>query len=336
MKRLLLFLMLLSAPSYAQYFGDVAPSDVVDWKFTTRTTTGAPTQLAGSPVVKCYKSNATNSEVTTGVTLSVDFDSITGLNNLRVDTSADGSFYAAGTNIACVITTGTVGGTSVVGETVLEFSINNRSALRPATAGRTLVVDAAGLADANAVKVGPTGSGTAQTARDLGATLGAWTGTGVNTILGAFKAVARADASTPSDIGGTFDPATDSLEAIADSGIVLTAQAEENLNSFFDNNSTDSDNTVGQLVTLIKNQAFSNYPIWMLSSTGNGVTGATVTCVMQKDGGAFLASTNPVTEIGRGKYVVSLTATETNGNVLAIECTATGAVTYRTNVTPLH
>ena len=39
--------------------------------------------------------------------------------------------------------------------------------LAPATAGRTLVVDAAGLADANVVKVGPTGSGTAQTAGDI-------------------------------------------------------------------------------------------------------------------------------------------------------------------------
>lgn len=41
--------------------------------------------------------------------------------------------------------------------------------LAPATAGRTLVVDASGLADANTVKIGPTGSGTAQTAKDLGA-----------------------------------------------------------------------------------------------------------------------------------------------------------------------
>lgn len=44
-------------------------------------------------------------------------------------------------------------------------------ALNPATAGRTLVVDASGLADANAVKVGPTGAGTAQTAGDLAARL---------------------------------------------------------------------------------------------------------------------------------------------------------------------
>lgn len=43
--------------------------------------------------------------------------------------------------------------------------------LVPATAGRTLVVDAAGLADANVVKLGPTGAGTAQTARDVGASV---------------------------------------------------------------------------------------------------------------------------------------------------------------------
>lgn len=50
--------------------------------------------------------------------------------------------------------------------------------LQPATSGRTLVVDAAGLADANAVKVGPTGSGTPQTARDLGASVLLSSGTG--------------------------------------------------------------------------------------------------------------------------------------------------------------
>ena len=37
----------------------------------------------------------------------------------------------------------------------------------PATTGRSMVVDSAGLVDANAVKLGPTGAGTAQTAGDL-------------------------------------------------------------------------------------------------------------------------------------------------------------------------
>jgi hypothetical protein len=53
-------------------------------------------------------------------------------------------------------------------------------ALVPATPGRVVVVDAAGLVDANAVKLGPTGAGTAQTARDVGASvlLSSGTGTG--------------------------------------------------------------------------------------------------------------------------------------------------------------
>jgi len=50
------------------------------------------------------------------------------------------------------------------------------------------------------------------------ARIGAFTGTGINTVLGFFKALAKSDASAPSDMGGTFNPATDSLEAAADNG----------------------------------------------------------------------------------------------------------------------
>lgn len=48
----------------------------------------------------------------------------------------------------------------------------------PATSGRSIVVDAAGLVDANTVKLGPSGSGTAQTARDIGTSVLLSTGTG--------------------------------------------------------------------------------------------------------------------------------------------------------------
>ena len=50
------------------------------------------------------------------------------------------------------------------------------------------------------------------------ARLGAWTGSGVNTILGTFKAILSKVAALPSDIGGTGDPTTDSLEAIRERG----------------------------------------------------------------------------------------------------------------------
>ena len=52
------------------------------------------------------------------------------------------------------------------------------------------------------------------------ARIGAFTGTGVNTILGFFRALMRKDGSitTPSDVGGAFVHTTDSLEAIRDRG----------------------------------------------------------------------------------------------------------------------
>ena len=149
------------------YRGDINLDSTIDIKFCTVTTTGAPTQLAGTPVISAYPDNSIT-QLTAGITLTVDFDTVTGLNNVRVvATGANG--YATATNYDLVITTGTVGGTSVVGYVVGSFSIEKRSSLRPATAGRTLVVDASGLADANTVKVGPTGAGTAQTANDIGA-----------------------------------------------------------------------------------------------------------------------------------------------------------------------
>jgi len=50
------------------------------------------------------------------------------------------------------------------------------------------------------------------------AKIGAFTGTGVNTILGFLRAIARKDVAAPSDMGGDYDPATDSQEAIRDRG----------------------------------------------------------------------------------------------------------------------
>jgi len=44
--------------------------------------------------------------------------------------------------------------------------------------------------------------------------IGAFAGTGVNTILGFMRALMRGDLSAPTDVGGTYDPTTDSVEAI--------------------------------------------------------------------------------------------------------------------------
>lgn len=107
------------------YLGNYAEDyATLNFKFTTRAATGVPTSLVGG-VVKVYKANETDTEINTGVTLTADFDTVTGLNNVLIDLSA-AAFYATGQDYAIVITVGTVGGVSVVGEVVACFSIENR------------------------------------------------------------------------------------------------------------------------------------------------------------------------------------------------------------------
>ena len=134
--------------------GDFDTSTVVYGKFTTfRPSTGAAFTLGGTPALSVYKDNSTT-QSTTGVTLTADFDTVTGLNHFAIDTSADGSFYAAGSFFDIVITTGSVDSVSVVGTVVGSFTLQKTSALRPTTAGRTLDVSAGGEAGLDWANVG--------------------------------------------------------------------------------------------------------------------------------------------------------------------------------------
>lgn len=146
------------------YRGDIRLGDTIDLKFTTRSfTTGAPTTLAGTPVISAYVGNSVT-QITAGITLSVDFDAVTGLHNIRV-VATSGNGYATASNYDLVITTGTVGGVSVVGEVVGSFSIEARSAVMPTTAARTLDISAGGEAGLDWANIGsPT------TAQNLSAT----------------------------------------------------------------------------------------------------------------------------------------------------------------------
>lgn len=111
------------------YLGDYTEDATnLNFSFTTRNTSGVPTVLAGTPVIAVYKANETGTEKTsaeTYITLAVDFDSIVGLNHVLIDLNGD-VFFAVGADYKVVITTGTVGGGSVVGEVVGSFSIENR------------------------------------------------------------------------------------------------------------------------------------------------------------------------------------------------------------------
>ena len=104
--------------------GDRTEDSTIDFAFSTKDTSSVPTTLSGTPAISVYKTNSTT-ESTAGVTLTADFDSVTGLNHVRIDTSAD-AFYAASSDYMVVITTGTVDSVSYVGTVVATFSIANR------------------------------------------------------------------------------------------------------------------------------------------------------------------------------------------------------------------
>lgn len=109
------------------FAGDFALGSTIDVKFTTRRfSTGAPHQLAGTPVISAYPDNSTT-QITAGITLTVDFDTVTGLNNVRV-VATSGNGYAAGSSYFLVITTGTVDSVSVVGEVIGSFTLERGAA----------------------------------------------------------------------------------------------------------------------------------------------------------------------------------------------------------------
>ena len=107
--------------------GDYTVADTLYFLFTTRKfTTGSPFVLAGTPVISAYE-NESLTQITAGITLGVDHDSVAGLNLITVVASGANGFES-GKDYHLVITTGTVDSVSVVGEVVGRFTLQRSAA----------------------------------------------------------------------------------------------------------------------------------------------------------------------------------------------------------------
>jgi len=184
--------------------GDFDAGATLYFKFTTfRPSTGAPFTLAGTPAVSVYK-DAGTTQSTAGVTLTADFDAVTGLNHVAIDTSADGTFYAVGSFFDVVVTTGTVDSVSAVGVVVGRFTLRKTACLKPTTAGRALDVSAGGEAGIDLANVGsPTTtlnlSGTTiSTSQQVASVSGA-----VGSVTGSVGSVTGAVGSVTGNVGGS-------------------------------------------------------------------------------------------------------------------------------------
>jgi len=77
---------------------------------------------------------------------------------------------------------------------------------------------------------------------------------------------------------------------------------------------------------ITKNVALSNVVVYMVISLDHVTPAITksVTGEISKDGGAFVALTNALTEIGNGAYNLNLTQAERNADVSVVVCSALG------------
>lgn len=309
------------------YVGDIRLGDTIDIKFTTVNTSGVPTTLAGTPVVSAYPGNSVT-QLTAGITLTVDFDAVTGLHNVRVvATGVNG--YATATNYTLVITTGTVGGSSVVGYVVGEFSIENRSAVMPTVAARTLDVSATGEAGVDWANVGTPGStvnlsATTTNVVNTAAAVTTVNGLAANVITAASIAAAAMNGKGDWNIGKTgyalsaagvqaiWDALTTAFTTVGSIGKLLvdridaaissrSSHTAANVRTEMDANSVDLD-AIGTLTTAIKAQTDK-----LTFDAGNRVAANEKAINDDTIAAANLAKTTRV--IGRGTAAAAATTT---------------------------
>jgi hypothetical protein len=164
------------------YLGDFAAGATIYIPFHTFNSSGASVTITGLAVtdIEVYKNGSTTQRASdAGYTLldtdGIDFDGLTGIHGFSINTgdNTDSGFYASGADYWVVVSAITVD-SQTVSFVAATFSIENRSALRPTTAGRTLDVASTGEAglDFNNVNIpvgaipglGIVDNGTAQSA----------------------------------------------------------------------------------------------------------------------------------------------------------------------------
>lgn len=133
--------------------GDFVLGGTYYCKFTTpRFSTGAPFTLVGG-VVAAYADDSIT-QITAGLTLTVDFDGVPGLQHVTI-AATNGNGYLTATDYMLVLTAGTVDGVSWAGRVIGYFSIENRllnrAKLAPDTALQTPLSGTAQAGGANTI-----------------------------------------------------------------------------------------------------------------------------------------------------------------------------------------
>lgn len=134
------------------YIGDHRTGVTIRHMWNSNAVAGESITRATDGTISVYKDGNTT-QSTAGVTDSENFDGLTGVHLVAIDTSADGTFYSAGSDFHVVLSAATIDG-KTINAFLFSFSLENRSALMPTTAGRKLDVSAGGEAGVDWANIG--------------------------------------------------------------------------------------------------------------------------------------------------------------------------------------
>ena len=164
---------------------------------------------------------------------------------------------------------------------------------------------------------------------EKGKTYNVYVSAAVGGVTGTTHHILQVEAEVDSNV--VSDKTGYSLASGTQTGVIIpTVVTAKNLTT--NNDKTGYSLAAGQLFVK-KNTALSNFMFMMIDSSDHvsPKTGLTVSGEFSVDGGAFASMANSVTEVGSGFYKINVDAGETNGTVVALKFTATGA--DATNIT---
>ena len=108
----------------SRYLDDFVAGSVVRIKFNTFAQSFIPSTPSVAPAFAVYKNSTT--EITAGITVTVDYDGKAGMHQVAIDTSADPA-YTTGEDYDVVFTAGVVDGKDLTRVVLRTFSIENRN-----------------------------------------------------------------------------------------------------------------------------------------------------------------------------------------------------------------
>lgn len=347
------------------FIQNVTRNQTCRFTFRTRTAAGAAVTYSGSPTLKLWRDGSTTERSSAaGITVTKDFDGITGVHLVAIDFSdnTDAGYYRPASVYSFSYSGLTVDGVANVevgGEIGIEWTHEN-GRVEVAASSQT-----AGLAQLQLVSGQvPTGTDTLagnviailesgyEQAREVSSSNDSTDATGLtpntnpdlsahltghlryNRYLGytGLTSTAIATAANTAVESGAVGTNVTSVVNKLPSKTYLAGSSNSDGDIQMDEATGNFPGSVASVTALAgnagvkKNTALAAFPFLMTDSTTHApATLLTVTATRSLDGGSFASCANSVSEVAGGVYKINLAASDLNANTVMLKFTATGA-----------